>query len=260
MSGFVREFSGYTPTTQNHLTVSVPAAIPAGNSLVAAATILDSGTTIPSITASDTKGNTWTMLHSAKLTGTNTAGYLLSVVITSALTTSDTITFTYPYWANRSAISIAEFNDVLTPDKYATGDNGGAQWLTLVTPATAMTTQANELIYGAWYMLNPGRTFTATNGFTGLTKVTSNAGSSDRAVATEYKYVTSIGQYTANGTFNSNGSAVGMVQTFSTGRTGWPKVWSGSAWVAHPAKVWSGSAWVEHPIKGYDGSSWVSSK
>jgi hypothetical protein len=44
------------------------------------------------------------------------------------------------------------------------------------------------------------------------------------------------------------------------GRSGKPKVWSGSAWVAHPAKVWNGTAWVTHAMKGYDGSTWVTSK
>lgn len=44
------------------------------------------------------------------------------------------------------------------------------------------------------------------------------------------------------------------------GRSGKPKVWNGSAWVAHPAKVWNGSAWVTHAIKGYDGSTWIASK
>lgn len=44
------------------------------------------------------------------------------------------------------------------------------------------------------------------------------------------------------------------------GRSGKPKVWNGSAWVAHPAKAWNGSAWVTHAIKGYDGSGWVKSK
>lgn len=266
MSGFVQEFSGASGAVATlSVTVAVPSTIPAGDSLVAAATLLDAGTAIASITASDSKGNSWICVHSAALTGsTDTTGHLLHAQITNALTTSDTITFTYPQYANRSAITIAQFNEVLTPDQYATGDNGGASTLTLTTPATATTTQANELIFGAWYMLNQGRIFTATNGFTGLTKVVSNGSTGNRAVVGEYKYVTAAGAYTANGTFDIAGVAIGMVQTFATStapvRTGKPKVWNGASWTVHPAKTWNGSAWVEHPASGYNGSSWVKSK
>lgn len=47
---------------------------------------------------------------------------------------------------------------------------------------------------------------------------------------------------------------------FSLGRTGKPKVWNGSSWVAHPAKVWNGSSWDIFPMSGYDGSEFVVSK
>lgn len=266
MSGFVREFGGASgATTDLGVTITIPAAIPAGDSFVAAVTVLDAGFTIGSITASDTKGNVWTCIHSAALTGsTPTTGHLLYAVVVNPLTTSDTITFTYPEYANRSAISIAQFNDVLTPDQYATGDNGGTATTVLTTPATASTSQASELVFGAWYMLNSGRIFTATNAFTGLTKVLSNGTIGNRAVVGEYKYVSSVGTYTANGTFDTAGSAIGMVQTFAVGtmppRSGKAKVWDGSAWVQHPAKVWDGSSWIDHPMKGWNGFSWRASK
>jgi hypothetical protein len=38
--------------------------------------------------------------------------------------------------------------------------------------------------------------------------------------------------------------------------TGWPKVWTGSAWTKKPAKVWTGSAWVQKPVKVWTGSTW----
>lgn len=266
MSGFVREFSGFSGLTSvDSVTVNVPGTIPLGDSFVAAVTILDAGIPISSISASDTKGNIWTCIHSAALTGsTSTTGHLLYAVVTTALTIADTITFTYPNFANRSAITIAQFNDVLTPDQYATGDNGGVATTILVTPATATTSQANELIFGAWHMLNSGRVFTATNAFTGLTKVLSNGASGNRAVVGEHKYVSSAGTYTANGTFDVSGSAIGMVQTFVTSvyvsRSGNAKVWDGGAWTLHPAKVWDGASWINHPMKGWDGSNWIDAK
>lgn len=45
-----------------------------------------------------------------------------------------------------------------------------------------------------------------------------------------------------------------------TGRSGKPKIWSGTAWNQHPAKFWNGSSWVSSPIKGFDGTDWVTAK
>jgi hypothetical protein len=45
-----------------------------------------------------------------------------------------------------------------------------------------------------------------------------------------------------------------------TGRSGRPKVWSGSAWNPKPAKVWNGTAWVEKPMTAFDGTDFVDSK
>jgi hypothetical protein len=46
----------------------------------------------------------------------------------------------------------------------------------------------------------------------------------------------------------------------TVGRSGKPKIWSGSAWAQHQGKYWNGSAWVAVPLKGYTGSGFVSSK
>lgn len=44
------------------------------------------------------------------------------------------------------------------------------------------------------------------------------------------------------------------------GRSGKPKIWSGSAWVSHQAKVWNGSSWVNAAMAGHNGTAWTKSK
>lgn len=45
-----------------------------------------------------------------------------------------------------------------------------------------------------------------------------------------------------------------------SGRSGKPKVWNGSSWVARQAKVWNGSSWENSSMAGYDGTDWVASR
>lgn len=44
------------------------------------------------------------------------------------------------------------------------------------------------------------------------------------------------------------------------GRTGKPKIWSGSAWTPRQGKYWNGSAWVNMSMWGHDGSDFIESK
>ncbi len=266
MSGFVQEFGFvYGGAVESVFTYAYPTAIPVGDSLVVAACSLSGLDPIATVSATDTKGNSWQTVITDQIGTTTCSVHMLCVTVTHAVTPADTITFTFSDYATRLAIGCAQFNDVLTPDVNATGDNGGNSWTTLVTASTAQTAQAEELLFGAWGLINASRVFTATNGFTGLTKYTSNGGSGERAVVGQYKYVSSMGTYTANGTLSSSGSAGGIVQTFRVsatppGRSGRPKVWSGTAWVGHDAKVWDGAAWTVQPAKGYTGTDWVDSK
>jgi hypothetical protein len=60
----------------------------------------------------------------------------------------------------------------------------------------------------------------------------------------------------------SNSEVVDWMNTpiIPIGRSGEPKIWSGSSWDKHPAKVWDGSIWSPTQMNGYDGSDWVTSK
>lgn len=266
MSGYVTEFSGASGASGNvsSVQVTVPATIPVGESLIASAATLGAGSAISSISATDSKGNTWTYLNTVTVGATFTASHLIYCRVTTELTSSDTITFTYSHDVSRSAISVTQFNDVLVHDVGASGYSDTSTTV-LVTDPTASTAEANELVFGAFGLVNAGRNFTATNGFTGLTKILSDGASGNRAIVPEYKYVSSIGTQTANGTIDVGGTWSGLVQTFTLGgappiRSGKPKVWNGVSWQEHPAKVWNGSSWEEFPMKGWDGSGWIESK
>lgn len=266
MSGFVQEFGFvYGGGSVFSRQFTFPTSVPVGDALVVSLITTGSSGSEGAVTAIDSQGNSWHHLHLKVATGSTTTTHVMYANITQALSASDTITFTFTDYIIRLAVSCAQFNEVLAPDVAADADNGGVSWLTLVTAATATTAEPNELVYGAWGLTNSGRTFTATNGFTALTKYISDGGSGERAIAPEYKYVSSIDTYTADGTLNSGGVAAGIVQTFTLGalppaRSGRPKVWNGTAWVAHDAKSWNGTSWEVHKAKGYTGSDWVESK
>lgn len=266
MSGFVAEFGAVSGAGGNvsEVQIPVPGTIPAGDSLVVSVVTLSTGGPNMSISASDSKSNVWTHLATEVVGATFTSAHLAYCRVTTELTSSDTITITYPLsTTSRSAISVAQFNDVLTHD-VGEGGNSDTSTTVLVTDPTAVTAEASELVFGAFGLVNAGRVFTATNGFTGLTKLVSDGGSGNRAIVPEYKYVGTTGAQTANGTLDVGGTWAGLVQTFTLAaapsRSGMPKVWNGNAWVQQSAKVWNGSSWVEHRMKSWDGSSWIDSK
>lgn len=226
-----------------------------------------------SVSGSDTRGNTYASGIVRQHSGTTNGNISVAIIygnISTTLQAGDTITITPNTSTNRVAVSVYEFDVTLTADKSAANDEGDNSASFMTSTATTTTTTANELVVGAFALVNPGRIFTLGSGFSEGTKIQTTGGTSDRAIVAEYKFVTSTGAQTATGTLNSSGFWVAAVQTFSYSGggggggprpgTGRPKVWNGSAWVAHDAKVWNGSAWVAHKAKGWDGSNWVESK
>jgi len=263
MSGFVAEFSATSGSGTTTLSVTITGTVPAGDTLIASIATVNASFPVMYADAVDSRDNNWRFARSSYATGTLTSAIIMYAHIVWPLSSGDvwplssgdTVTFTFPDPVTRTAISIAQFNDALTADVNEVGDNGGTSTATLTTNATATTTDANELIFGAFALVSQSRIFTATNGFTGLTKVESSNGTNDRAIAPEYKYVSSTGTYTADGTLNLGSVYVGVVQAFrqvapSDARTGVAKAWDGGSWVQHDTKVWDGGAWTKHKVKG----------
>lgn len=275
MASFLQQFGNESHVVSATTTVTIPAGgITSGHALVLSiASLTGTGTGISSFTASDSRSNSYSTgvlrQHSGTTNPANTVAVLYSN-ITTTLQAGDTITITPNANTSRLAVSVYEFDVTLTVDQSATNDEADNSTTFMTSTASATTTTANELVIGAFGLINAGRTFTLGSGFSEGTKVSTANGSGDRAVVAEYKFVTSTGAQTATGTLNTSGFWEAAVLTFSYSSggggggprsgTGKPKVWNGSAWVAHNAYSWNGSAWVAHKAKGWDGSNWVESK
>lgn len=263
MTGFVNQFSRVANSGGTSTTLTLPSAVPAGDTLIASVALQKSASTMRYIHAIDSRHNKWRFVRSVRTGVVDSSTLLMYCYVESTLNIGDTVTFSFNgVNADRIAISVAQFNDPLTADVGAANDGGGVNTTVLNTPATATTADANELVFGAFSLISSSRIFTATNGFTGLNKVQTTNGSSDRAIVPEYKYVSSIGTYTANGTLDLGSEYSGLVQTFRLvappdTRTGRPKSWNGAAWVPHDAKAWNGSAWSRHRAKGMRIANWI---
>jgi hypothetical protein len=261
MASFLQQFGGQTSASGTTTTITVPAGgITAGHSLVLSMVTLTAlAPAVSTVSGTDTRGNAYSFLGQAPVTGATTSVVMLASNITATLAAGDTITLTTDVAATRTAVSVHEYDVTLTADVQATADNGGVSTAALTTGTTATTSSANELVVGAFALVSSGRIFTVGSGYAEGTKVLSTFGSGDRAVVAEYKFVATTGTQTATGSLNSSALYVGMVQTFTYAAggggggggsprpgSGNPKVWNGSAWVAHPAKVWNdGTAWVD---------------
>jgi hypothetical protein len=262
---WVKEVSAATGITTPTVSLTVPAGgFPAGHFLVLGIVLVVSGVADPAVAVSDSKGNTWITDRSIQpITGQATYVLQSSLVVATTLNAGDTITVNAPgNTPNRYAVTLQEFDDVVaSKDAGSTNDNGGASTASL-TSGSFTTANANNLIVNIVGLVSSARVFTPGINYTGGTKVVSTAGTGDRAVVAQWRYVTSTGTFTTPGTLNTGSVFGSTAQAYSLGaaRSGKAKVWDGSAWVSHPVKVWDGSAWVAHPAKGYDGSSWVTGK
>lgn len=123
-----------------------------------------------------------------------------------------------------------------------------------VSGATSVTLSWNEDT-ASW----PVPTYTvqkSTNGSTFANHVVGSTGQTGFAVTgltTGQQYWFKVIGTNSAGSATSN--TVGPIVPVSL-TTGYPKVWTGSAWASKPAKVWNGSAWVTKPVKVWTGSTW----
>ncbi len=267
MATFLQQFGG-SGFSASSITVPVPGGgIAAGHSLVISVVALTNvAPTVSSVAASDTSGNSYIFLadtlQGVTLQTTNVS--MLYCNVTSALQAGDVITLTPDRSISRMAASVYEFDVVLTPDTHAVAESGDNTITSLVIGPSPTTAANDEIVVGAFALVNAGRTFTVGAGYADGTKVVTTAGSGERAIVAEYKFVSTTGPQTADGTLNSNGYFAGALQTFTyadaAARSGKAKVWDGTAWTSHSAKVWDGTAWVAHDMKGWNGTAWIKGK
>ena len=214
--GFVNECVRYEYSVTNAGSVSAPiiAAVPAGRTIVLAvnAPALNA---ITSFTATDSKGNAWNQrAFAANAMVVNGQGAILVCHVTTALTTSDTVTVTAVTRSpDRWAVLALQFDDILTSaatDQTATTAGGIGSALT-VGP-TAATTQADELVVAA-FPITAAPTVTAGSGFTAQPIVTTSNATAPKSLIVEWRYVTTTGAQTAAATLSASQSWAGMIVT-----------------------------------------------
>ncbi len=181
------------------LTVTVTSTVPVGNTVIF--TFVGAISSGSSVTIADSSGNAYT--NDADVTNSApTRTIIWSAPVTAGLSNGSTITVTFPrqrLQANASAFSVSGLIGTGRVDKTATNNNGSGTSAT-VGP-TAATTQAGELVFGAFGMdISSGSpTFAATGGSTALQ---TNVISGSWGIYPEYKIVSATGTQTATGTFS----------------------------------------------------------
>ncbi|GIG56100.1 hypothetical protein Lfu02_04720 [Longispora fulva] len=142
------------------------------------------------VSATDTKGNVYSVVLIQADTGGDTTVVLSSVNVT-ALSSTDTVTVTFPATGEQE-VAVDEFSGVTAVDQHASATGTATTFNSGNSPTT---TAATELVFGV-AGVQGGANATWAGGFTALPTLFV---SSDQ-LATAYKAVSATGAYNASGT------------------------------------------------------------
>lgn len=263
--------TGATAIDSSVLTVTVPSGgYAAGAFLVAGVGTSNLPT---SVTLSDTRGNVWSADIAAYeqtegITGKGSA-YQFHTVVTTALQAGDSITVTFvssPVPPARSIGVIECFDDDISGvDVASAHTTEGVQQKDITSGATPSTASPNQLAVGVIALNNSGQTTSPEGGYVSGSKYVTSAGSGNRAIIMQWKYISSIGIQEMVATCSASAYWAATVQTYALGevgsdRSGLAKVWTGDAWEQKPAKVWNGTDWQPHEMRAWDGADWRKAK
>jgi hypothetical protein len=199
------------------LTITAPAAVAAGDTILLA---LAGSTSSATISVADTKGNTY---HQDLLFLAGNPTSIYSAPVTNALAAGDKITVTFtgtpPLLSIATAVDFAGLAGLTVSPLDQTHTDNGLNNSPSSGP-TAATTQAKELLFGAistgaqsanatppTVSFSPGPNYTAlTSAMT--TTVVAGSGTTFR-LDPEFRLVSATGQYVADGTLTITGASVG---------------------------------------------------
>jgi hypothetical protein len=189
--------------TTNTAVISVTAAVAIGQKVIVVAVGDGIGTYAGAgVTCADSQLNVYTQDVRFDNTTKNANLFLFSADITTALTTSDTITATYDTTRGHRNAFACQISGLATGvsdfDQKSTAVGTSLSWTSNSTPTT---TQADELIIGACMNNGSGApTSTPTGGNTELFDQT-DGGACELTVV--YQIVTTTGAYAASGTWST---------------------------------------------------------
>lgn len=200
----VREFSA-TAVTGKKITLTAPAAIPAGHALLVGVECNPTSGVALDFVGSDARGNTgWSNQLSKQVTGQTMCLNLLKCVVTRPISSGDTIVMTTAATILRGIAICNEFDDSAV---YTTTDTklDAAAGASSASPTTgAFTpTPANSLLVGFFGLVSPTRTPSAGSGWTQGAKVVTAVGSADRAAFMQWRYLTPASSVSCNASLDS---------------------------------------------------------
>lgn len=177
--------------SQTSFQVTMTTTTTAGN-VLGALLVNDSAGSLLTASATDSKGNTWTMVAGVNQ-GSTLQEHLFFCPLTSALVSGDTITFTLSVSRGRWVVILDEFIGLTTSaGSVLSATNTASTGTTMTTGNTSSTATANYMLY-AGFGTGSGRTHTAGTGWTGGASVTTSAGSSDRMGFAEWRTAPAAG-------------------------------------------------------------------
>lgn len=185
----------------------------AGTTLLGTVAIDAAGGVLPTVTVTDTAGNTWAT-DVQMVSGSTVSSTIFRARVTNPVSGGDTLTVTLSNSRTRVACTVESFTGIATTgtlDKTATGPGGSSSSLT--TGTTATTTSADELLFGA-FGYGSGRTFSAAGANTAGTPAETAAGSSDRATCSAWRTVAATGTYSVTATLNSASTYSSVIATY----------------------------------------------
>lgn len=199
---FVRQLgSGTSKSSASSIAFTCSGTAAIGDTVIVS--YVGSTTTSAVSSVTDTQGNTYTVL--SDVAGTTSRIAIAGSVLTTALTTSDVITVNL---AAASSVRVVAGNDfsglTLTQDVTAVTAHGTSS--TPSTGASAATTTANTLTFGAFGVSNgtASGTFTQGTGFTLDQAATTGTSGTNRSLGTEHRINSSTGTQTANGSYGTS--------------------------------------------------------
>ena len=196
----VREWGdGLEGSASDPQTITIPATIPAGHTLIAVIVAVQYSEGAPTIT--DSKGNVWTVDRYEASGGSTTRHIVAHAKITNELTDSDTIIVDIASSTTRFAWCVTEWDSLLNVDSITFDDPG--------TTASVQTTDIacpdNSMLVTGVLLRNPGRVPTVVPPTQMTATYASLASSGNRVVWQQYREVPTASTVTTASTLDVGG-------------------------------------------------------
>jgi len=203
-AGYVAEAAFGTKTTSGlSFALTFNKTVSSGHTLLIGAAVESFGGDLSTVTASDSKGNTYT--RNVTITNSTTVGTaIFSAYITTPLTTSDTLTLTdSTHTHSRWAVSASEFDNIIQ-NGFDVAASATGHSTSPASGSTATTQNTYEVIYGvAGFARSSAQNVTVNSSYSLAKFIYTSAGTTDRAMASMYRY------FSTSSTFNASASLSG---------------------------------------------------